>query len=236
MKFRRPAVTVPSALASAALGLAALTLAAQPASALSLSVNGTPVADSQDAARAAGKVAGSMLKNGASANIAGVRVVYDPRALGEKVSTAFTPDSGEPQVRAQRGRTGDGRTVVTPAVGTFTSGFGPRWGNVHQGIDIGNDYGTPIKAAMDGTVLEAGPAQGFGNWVVIRHDRGEVTVYGHVRSYSVGAGQRVAAGEQIAEMGSEGQSTGPHLHFEIKPDGVTQVDPVVWFQQQGITI
>ena len=89
---------------------------------------------------------------------------------------------------------------------------------------------------MDGTVIKAGPAQGFGNWVVIQHDRGEVSVYGHMRDYNVSVGQRVTAGQQIAKIGNEGQSTGPHLHFEIKPDGTNQVDPRPWFAQQGITI
>ena len=111
-----------------------------------------------------------------------------------------------------------------------------RWGTMHRGIDIANSLGSPIYAVMDGTVINAGPAQGFGNWVVIQHDGGEVSVYGHMSQYNVSVGQRVKAGEQIAQIGSEGQSTGPHLHFEIKPDGVNQVDPVPWFAQQGIRI
>ena len=127
-------------------------------------------------------------------------------------------------------------SVARPAEGTFTSGFGPRWGTVHQGIDIANDLGTPIYSVMDGTVIAAGPARGFGNWVVIKHDGGEVSVYGHMRYYDVSVGQRVTAGQKIASIGSEGQSTGPHLHFEIKPDGVNQVDPVPWFAAQGIKI
>lgn len=71
---------------------------------------------------------------------------------------------------------------------------------------------------------------------MIRHDGGEVSVYGHMRHYNVSIGQRVTAGEQIATIGNEGRSTGPHLHFEIKPDGVNQVDPQVWLGRQGITI
>ena len=84
--------------------------------------------------------------------------------------------------------------------------------------------------------VNAGPAQGFGNWVVIKHDGGEVSVYGHMRDYNVSVGQRVSAGEQIAKIGNEGQSTGPHLHFEIKPDGVNPADPVAWFSARGISI
>ena len=175
------------------------------------------------------------MDTGATFSYAGYSVVYDPRSLGKELSEAFAP-SGDNAVRYQTGRTADGRTVVTPTVGTFTSGFGPRWGHMHNGIDIANNIGTPIYAVMDGTVINAGPAQGFGNWVVIKHAGGEVSVYGHMRDYNVSVGQQVRAGEQIAKIGNEGHSTGPHLHFEIKPDGVNPTDPVVWFKQQGITI
>lgn len=225
----------PRLLASAATA-AALAVAAPSASALTLNFNGAPVENAQDVARVLGHAAGSSLQNGATVNVGGYKVVFDPRSLGGQLSDAFDPATGEHRVRAQRGRTSDGRTVSTPAVGILTSGFGPRWGRVHQGIDIANVSGTPIYAAMDGTVVEAGPASGFGNWVVIRHDGGEVTVYGHMRDYNVAAGQRVKAGQQIAAIGNEGESTGPHLHFEVKPDGVTQTDPQAWFKQQGITV
>lgn len=225
----------PRLLASAATA-AALAVAAPSASALTLNFNGAPVENAQDVARVLGHAAGSSLQNGATVNVGGYKVVFDPRSLGGQLSDAFDPATGEHRVRAQRGRTSDGRTVSTPAVGILTSGFGPRWGRVHQGIDIANVSGTPIYAAMDGTVVEAGPASGFGNWVVIRHDGGEVTVYGHMRDYNVAAGQRVKAGQQIAAIGNEGESTGPHLHFEVKPDGVTQTDPQAWFEQQGITV
>lgn len=225
----------PRLLASAATA-AALAVAAPSASALTLNFNGAPVENAQDVARMLGHAAGSSLQNGATVNVGGYKVVFDPRSLGGQLSDAFDPATGEHRVRAQRGRTSDGRAVSTPAVGILTSGFGPRWGRVHQGIDIANVSGTPIYAAMDGTVVEAGPASGFGNWVVIRHDGGEVTVYGHMRDYNVAAGQRVKAGQQIAAIGNEGESTGPHLHFEVKPDGVTQTDPQAWFEQQGITV
>lgn len=225
----------PRLLASAATA-AALAVAAPSASALTLNFNGAPVENAQNVARVLGHAAGSSLQNGATVNVGGYKVVFDPRSLGGQLSDAFDPATGEHRVRAQRGRTSDGRTVSTPAVGILTSGFGPRWGRVHQGIDIANVSGTPIYAAMDGTVVEAGPASGFGNWVVIRHDGGEVTVYGHMRDYNVAAGQRVKAGQQIAAIGNEGESTGPHLHFEVKPDGVTQTDPQAWFEQQGITV
>lgn len=224
-------------LAAAVTAALALTVCApSPAQALSVHLNGAPVTDNQEAVRALVGAASTIAKSGATFSYAGYQVVYDPRSLGEEIGSAFAPQQSDDAVRFQTGRTADGRKVVTPAVGRFTSGYGPRWGRIHNGIDIANSIGTPIYAVMDGTVINAGPAQGFGNWVVIKHDGGEVSVYGHMREYNVRVGQRVTAGEQIAKIGNEGQSTGPHLHFEIKPDGHKQVDPVPWFKANGITI
>ncbi|AKK08183.1 M23 family metallopeptidase [Corynebacterium testudinoris] len=139
-------------------------------------------------------------------------------------------------MRPVRGQTADGRTVVFPTSGTFTSGYGSRWGATHEGIDIGNSVGTPVLAVMDGTVIDAGPAQGFGNWIRIRHDDGSISVYGHMNTLDVNVGERVTAGQRIAGMGNEGQSTGPHLHFEIRPDGASPADPTAWFARNGITV
>lgn len=119
---------------------------------------------------------------------------------------------------------------------TFTSGFGARWGAQHNGVDLAGPIGTPIYAACDGKVVAAGAASGFGQWVVIDHDidgDGKVdagTVYGHIDTFSVKAGDTVKAGQPIATIGNRGESTGPHLHFEIyegggRLSGGTAVDP-----------
>lgn len=130
------------------------------------------------------------------------------------------------------------RTPLTakPAEGTFTSGFGPRWGTFHQGIDIANAVGTPILAVADGTVIDSGPASGFGKWIRIKHDDGTITVYGHMSTLNVGVGERVSAGQKIAGMGNEGFSTGSHLHFEVHPYGGPAVDPVPWLAARGISV
>ncbi|MBA0125705.1 M23 family metallopeptidase [Haloechinothrix sp. YIM 98757] len=129
-----------------------------------------------------------------------------------------------------------GPSYVRPAEGRFTSGFGARWGSHHSGIDIANSIGTPIVSVTGGTVIEAGPASGFGLWVKVRHDDGTVTVYGHMDRILVGAGQRVGAGEQIATIGNRGQSTGPHLHFEVWQGGQTPIDPVGWLAERGVSV
>ena len=125
---------------------------------------------------------------------------------------------------------------VQPADGRLTSGFGARWGTTHYGIDIANSLGTPIVAAADGVVIEAGPASGFGLWVRVQHSDGTVTVYGHMDSFSVYEGQEVKAGEQIARMGNRGESTGTHLHFEVwaGEDGL-KMDPLAWLGEHGLS-
>jgi murein DD-endopeptidase MepM/ murein hydrolase activator NlpD len=125
--------------------------------------------------------------------------------------------------------------VVQPAVGTLTSGFGPRDGTIHNGTDIANSIGTPVLSAMAGEVIDAGPASGFGQWVRVQHSGGVITVYGHVATFTTSVGQTVGAGDQIATMGNEGQSTGPHLHFEVYLDG-TAVDPLPWLRSFGVAI
>lgn len=123
--------------------------------------------------------------------------------------------------------------VVLPAFGMFTSGFGQRWGTFHRGIDIAGPIGTPIYAVAAGTVIDAGPAAGFGLWVRIRHDDGTISVYGHMYDFFVSVGERVPAGMQIARMGNRGDSTGPHLHFEIIVNG-GHVDPQRWLALHGL--
>jgi murein DD-endopeptidase MepM/ murein hydrolase activator NlpD len=113
-----------------------------------------------------------------------------------------------------------------PVTGPITSDFGPRGENdYHYGIDIGVGNGTPVWAARDGTVSFAGEASGYGIAVYIDHGDGITTRYGHLQSVSVRAGQVVKRGDQIALSNNTGNSTGPHLHFEIRVGGAA-VDPM----------
>ncbi|MGK2320546.1 M23 family metallopeptidase [Gordonia rhizosphera] len=120
----------------------------------------------------------------------------------------------------------------------FTSTFAMRWGSFHGGIDMAAPLGTPIHAATDGVVIEAGPASGYGNWVQIRADDGTVTMYGHMASSGVlvQKGQHVTAGDVIALVGNQGFSTGPHLHFEVWKGGTTKIDPAPWLAAHGVRL
>jgi murein DD-endopeptidase MepM/ murein hydrolase activator NlpD len=115
--------------------------------------------------------------------------------------------------------------LIWPVVGPVTSPFGMRWGRMHEGIDIGVGYGTPIHAAAAGTVIYCGWMEGYGNLVVIDHGGGLATAYGHQSSIAVGCGQTVAQGDVIGYVGCTGHCFGPHLHFEVRING-TPVDPL----------
>lgn len=118
---------------------------------------------------------------------------------------------------------------IWPAKGVLTSGYGYRWGRMHRGIDIAAPVGTPIFAAAAGVVISAGwNSGGYGYLVKIQHADGSVTLYAHNNRIVVREGQTVAQGQQIADMGSTGYSTGPHSHFEVHRPGQGAVNPTAY--------
>jgi murein DD-endopeptidase MepM/ murein hydrolase activator NlpD len=166
------------------------------------------------------------------------------RAAREAAEAAAAAGGGGSSGGGGGGGGGGGAGAVSgnyanPTSGRVSSCYGWRWGALHAGVDIAAPVGRPIYAVTAGVVKRAGAATGFGQAVYILGDDGYVTVYGHVNRYFVSAGDRVSAGEQIAEVGNKGQSTGPHLHFEVHPNGVMYggaTNPVPWLNARGIYI
>jgi murein DD-endopeptidase MepM/ murein hydrolase activator NlpD len=192
----------------------------------------TPLANAAEGGAAAFGVGGNGPASPQVIPVAKTSRTGDPAAEAQKLarSAQITEDHEAAEAEAKRPK------FSRPADGTFTSGFGGRWGAMHNGIDIAGPIGTPILAAADGVVIEAGEASGFGLWVRVEHADGTITVYGHVDTYSVRKGQQVQAGEQIARMGNRGYSTGPHLHFEVwTPDGV-KINPLTWLNARGVSV
>jgi murein DD-endopeptidase MepM/ murein hydrolase activator NlpD len=143
------------------------------------------------------------------------------------------PPIGRPDAYLPGGQTAF-KGYIWPAKGEFTSGYGPRWGRMHKGIDVAAATGTPIVAAAPGVVVTAGwNSGGYGYLVEINHPDGTMTLYGHNDSIMVREGQQVAQGEQIARMGSTGHSTGPHTHFEIHLPGQGAVNPVAYLDNRS---
>jgi murein DD-endopeptidase MepM/ murein hydrolase activator NlpD len=115
--------------------------------------------------------------------------------------------------------------LIWPVNGPVTSPFGYRWGRLHSGIDIGVPEGTPIHAAAAGTVVLAAWTDGYGNYTCIDHGGGLATCYAHQSAYAVSTGAHVSQGQVIGYVGNTGHSFGPHLHFEVRINGVP-VDPL----------
>jgi len=125
----------------------------------------------------------------------------------------------------------DGDGLLWPASGSVSSSFGPRGNAHHDGIDIAAPEGTPIRAALDGTVAYVGALRGYGKVVILSHEGGLTTVYAHNSKNLVGQGTRVRRGTVIASVGQTGRTTGPNLHFEVRKDNQAR-DPMVFLPKK----
>ena len=163
----------------------------------------------------------------------------EARARLAEVAATRAQRQAEEQAAAEAAAEAAKPDVVMPVEGArMTTCFCMRWGTMHYGIDLAAPMLTPEYAVEEGVVLRAGAASGFGLAVYILGVSGDVTVYGHMEKIQVEAGDVVSAGEQIALLGSRGQSTGPHLHFEVHSGGIDgkRVDPVRWLRERGVDI
>ena len=116
----------------------------------------------------------------------------------------------------------------------LTSGFGSRWGRLHAGEDFAAPVGTTLVSMSTGMVIFAGQESGYGTMVKLRYWDGTVTFYAHMSSLSVTEGERLAPGQVVGQVGNTGESTGPHLHLEVHPEGGEAVNPVPWLSEHQI--
>ena len=219
---RRPALLL-SALLAGGLAACVLGFSGTPQA----SAEATSVLEAQQALLTAD--AGLEVKPQASITVAEAQLRLEEVA----VSRAARAEAEAAAIEAARPK------AVFPIDGArLTSGYGSRWGTFHYGLDLAAPMLTPEYAAADGVVLRAGPASGFGLAVYILHDNGDVTVYGHMEKILVKPGQYVEAGETIALVGNRGQSTGPHLHFEVHQGGEDgkRIDPMAWLKARGVQV
>jgi len=141
------------------------------------------------------------------------------------ISWPDLPNFGNSEKPFGSGLSGSG--WIWPTKGTFSSGYGWRWGRMHKGIDMANNVGTPIVAAKSGRVTFSGwDDGGYGYKVMVQHEDGSQSLYAHNSRLAVKVGQTVEQGELVSYMGSTGRSTGPHLHFEIHPPGRGAMNPM----------
>jgi len=176
-----------------------------------------------------------------------VEPVSDVARVSGVIPHAPYVDLVAPVSAAVVSREGISVKFLNPLPGLVTQGFGPSryefeptvrgpngsYTHFHTGLDISAPYGTAVMAAADGVVQSAGWQGGYGLTVVLMHSDGTRTVYGHLSRARVRAGDRVAAGETIAFEGATGNSTGPHLHFEVRPSDQTVANPNAYLNPDG---
>jgi len=159
------------------------------------------------------------------------------KAPAPKKTTAKPAKPVKPAAPAPKKTATKAPAWVTPMAGApVTSCYGTRWGAMHQGIDYALPPGTPVRSIGAGKVVAAGWAfSGYGISVVVDHGNGYQSHYAHLSSTKVSVGQRVATGQTVGLEGSTGDSTGPHLHFEIHNGLWNQVDPAGWLRARGVS-
>ena len=208
--------------AAAVVGVAAFICA--------LIVTGRPAGAHIVAASRVNAVNGSVLTD---ATVRRPDVSHALHLFGFAETTAAGTSAGSRRVTRSSPRTPLHRWV-RPNWGPLTSGFGYRWGRLHAGIDIAGPYGSTIVAATDGCITYAGPEAGYGEVMMISDWDGTETVYGHMSAFLRHSGC-VHAGTPIAEVGSAGDATGPHLHFEVRIGG-TPINPIPFLAKRGVWV
>ncbi|MFG1926667.1 M23 family metallopeptidase [Cryptosporangium sp. NPDC048952] len=186
-----------------------------------------PTADTASASAALGQQVDAGKLSAAKSSDAGNATQLDTR-------------SGSPRASRSQKRSGVGEPEqlpvwIKPATGPLSSLYAARWGTFHYGIDFAAAYGSTVRAASAGTVIRAGWYGGYGQIVIIDHGNGVTTRYGHNSELLVSVGDHVEAGDAISKVGSTGQSTGPHCHFEVRIDDVPE-DPLGWLEDHDVSV
>jgi murein DD-endopeptidase MepM/ murein hydrolase activator NlpD len=165
---------------------------------------------------------------GISARLEEGQVIVIPHANRELPVSMITPERARADQPAPPELPGGPSPFQWPVLaGVLTSDFGPRGASHHDGIDIGTPEGTPVRAARAGRILFSDRLRGYGNLIIIEHEKGYATVYAHNRENHAEAGTWVKQGEVIASVGRTGKTSGPNLHFEIRQDNVAR-DPLYY--------
>jgi murein DD-endopeptidase MepM/ murein hydrolase activator NlpD len=227
-RFVVPAVVVLLGLPVAAVSAAVTGGEPEPASTLAVAAGQEARADAADRADRSERQPSPSPSTSASTPAAGAKAAAPETAKKQEAAPAPKATTAKPPPPAW----------VTPMPGgAITSCFGQRWGVLHAGIDLAADEGTPIHAVAAGTVLVAGWAYaGYGISVMIDHGSGVQTHYAHQSSTIVQPGQKVKAGQLIGYEGSTGDSTGPHLHFEVHQGLWNQINPAPFMRSRGVNL
>jgi murein DD-endopeptidase MepM/ murein hydrolase activator NlpD len=214
-------------------------LASRDASRVDLSLAATRKAQAEKAAqaRAARLAANATLTQrralalAAAKAAAAKKAAAQARALAAAKAAAIAKAKAEAEEKAKV-------KVVLPTTGYhLTARFGQaggRWARNHTGLDFAAPLGTPVRSVMAGEVIQAAYAGAYGRQVKVRHADGTVTSYSHMSEFDVSVGDMVTAGQQVGAIGMTGNTTGPHVHFEVLPGGGDPIDPEPWLREHGV--
>ncbi|WBQ06316.1 M23 family metallopeptidase [Kribbella sp. CA-293567] len=189
-------------------------------------------------ARAAKLAANATLTQRRALALATAKAVVARKAAAAAAAKAKARAAEAAKAKAEEARAEAAPRVVLPTTGyritaTFGQGGG-RWANDHTGLDFAAPIGTPIRAVLAGEVIQADYQGAYGRQVKVRHSDGTVTSYSHMSAFSVSIGDSVSAGEQVGAIGVTGNTTGPHLHFEVLLGGDNQINPKPWLSEHGV--
>ncbi|MEU4097885.1 M23 family metallopeptidase [Streptomyces sp. NPDC026673] len=208
---------------------------------LALGAAGTAMAETQGASllglSAAGKLADVTRAQADVQQRAAATVKTDRHARADHQSHVGRSQKSAPQ-QQNRGNSGWMAPVQKYVLSAGYAQNGARWAHKHSGQDFAVAIGTKVHAVHAGTVVEAGWGGAYGNNIVIRHSNGMYSQYAHLSKMQVRVGQHVGEGQQIALSGNTGNSTGPHLHFEIRktPYYGSSVNPLPYLRAHGVSV
>ena len=172
---------------------------------------------------------GQVLKIGEGEDILGQAEVSSSTTASVTIASHGGGTGGVSSGTGSGGNAVGGGIFAWPVEGRITSGFGPRWGSFHYGLDIGAPMGRVVRAAADGTVVFIGWRGTYGRTIIVDHGGGWTTLYAHNSAITAVQGQKVAEGQAIARIGVTGNTTGPHLHFEVRYQGKAR-DPLLYLK------
>ncbi|TCC58928.1 M23 family metallopeptidase [Kribbella pittospori] len=173
----------------------------------------------------------------ASAKAAAARkAAAKAKALAAAKAAALAKAKAEAKAAAAKAKAAP--KIVLPTTGYhLTARFdqaGGRWAHNHTGLDFAAPMGTPVRSVMAGEVIQADYEGAYGRQVKVRHADGTVTSYSHMSEFDVSVGDSVSAGSKVGAIGMTGNTTGPHVHFEVLPGGGSPINPEPWLREHGV--
>ncbi|TDD26674.1 M23 family metallopeptidase [Kribbella turkmenica] len=215
-------------------------LASRNASRIDLSLEATRKAQAEKAAqaRAARLAANATLTQRRALALAAAKAAAAKKAAAQARALAAAKAAAIAKAKAEAAEKARAPRVVLPTTGyRLTAHFGQaggRWARNHTGLDFAAPIGTAVRSVLAGEVVQASYAGAYGRQVKVRHADGTVTSYSHMSEFAVSVGDTVPAGSRIGAIGVTGNTTGPHLHFEVLLGGDNQVDPEPWLRNRGV--